>query len=344
MGGWDSRQRFRDVLDECSRETNYDDFQSKLWTLSVELTPTTLYRYRSCTPRDLSNLKSELLPFTSPEVFRDDTEDAFIKAEDSDYDRMTELATGLLFPLFDRLSNMSPQQCSEEFCKVFRPFDERDDLFAGMIPEDAENQSASLSESEKKDRIREIVADACSQIARDDTQNALRRQVRVACLCENPDSPAMWDRYADGGRGFQLEYQREDLLGMGRRWMSAPLLFPVIYDSLRPSMSELAMMLALRGFDSWLTTAADPLKISVFAGVLRALYTKDAARFSHEEEWRIIMPDPTINEESRKFAVRMCPCRRIRLGENISDADGEAIRKIAENLSVPVPVLEFGEE
>lgn len=343
MESQDSRQRFKDALEELPRETSYSTFQSKLWALSAELTPATLYRYRSCTSRDLSNLRKELLPFTSPEVFRDDTEDAFIKAEDGDYDRMTELATGPLFPLFDYLSSMTPQQCSEEFCKAFRPFDVRGDLFAGMIPEGAENQSALLSENEKKDRIREIVADIRSQIARDDTQNGLRRQVRVACLCENSDSSAMWDRYADGGRGFQLEYRREDLLGIGQR-MSTPLLFPVIYDSLRPSMNELAMMLALQGFDSWITTATDPLKISAFTGVLRALYTKDAARFSHEEEWRVIMPKLTINEESRKFAVRMCPCRRIKLGENISGANREAIREIAENLPAPVPVVEFDEE
>lgn len=152
----------------------------------------------------------------------------------------------------------------------------------------------------------------------------------------------MWDEYADGGRGFQLEYRRDDLLGIGLVELAIPTVFPVMYERERPKMSDFAMALVVLGLDPLLQLGADPLRVFAHVSALKALYIKDAERFSHEEEWRVIMPNPTINEGRSLFAVRKCPCRRIRLGESITGPNEEAIREIAGRLGVPVVCFDEG--
>lgn len=70
--------------------------------------------------------------------------------------------------------------------------------------------------------------------------------------------------------------------------------------------------------------------------MLKAIYIKSRKLFSHEEEWRIIISDQSINETNRHFAIRLCPISQIRLGEQVSPSDEVLLGNIAAKLNIPI--------
>ena len=73
-----------------------------------------------------------------------------------------------------------------------------------------------------------------------------------------------------------------------------------------------------------------------FAYMLAAIYIKSHTLFSHEEEWRIMIPNHSTNETHRLYAARLCPINRIILGKRTSHQDKAILREIAAKLSVPI--------
>lgn len=70
--------------------------------------------------------------------------------------------------------------------------------------------------------------------------------------------------------------------------------------------------------------------------MLKAVYIKSRKLFSYEEEWRIVIPDQSVNETNRRFATKLCPIGQIRLGEQVSPSDETLLRQIAAKLNVPI--------
>lgn len=64
-----------------------------------------------------------------------------------------------------------------------------------------------------------------------------RNSAKIACFTESVQSKYMWDRYADGYKGFALEYDlRRCIFKYNSLGMSVNL-FPVIYTDLRPDVT-----------------------------------------------------------------------------------------------------------
>ena len=104
----------------------------------------------------------------------------------------------------------------------------------------------------------------------------------------------------------------------------------------RPDMSELAMMIALREAGFQFLPGNTPIQRHWFACMLKAVYIKSRKLFSYEEEWRIVIPDQSVNETNRRFATRLCPVGQIRLGEQVSSSDEASLRQIATKLNIPI--------
>lgn len=63
-----------------------------------------------------------------------------------------------------------------------------------------------------------------------------RNSAKIACFTEGVQSKYMWDRYADGYKGFALEYDfRNCIFRYGALGMNVNL-FPVIYTDVKPDV------------------------------------------------------------------------------------------------------------
>lgn len=113
---------------------------------------------------------------------------------------------------------------------------------------------------------------------------------KIACFTEDICSAHMWDRYADGYKGFALEYDMRGAI-MGEE-VDDPIekvylaLYPVIYSAEKYDATEIASWNLVNEF--YATTG---LSVPPFPDLLywyKAFLYKDAAGYSHEREWRFM--------------------------------------------------------
>ena len=114
-------------------------------------------------------------------------------------------------------------------------------------------------------------------------------EFKIACFTEDIGSTYMWDKYADGYKGFALEY---DLTGAIGADFSEPLnervypyLYPIIYSDAKYDATDIASWLFNNAFYGPQGFASFPCPDTLFK--YKALLYKDA-RYSHEREWRLM--------------------------------------------------------
>ena len=308
MAGMDYRNSFKQMLVEYLNDPSLNNISGDLQQLSVEITPALLYRYRKCTSRHLSELENETLAFSAPIVYEDDSDDAYVTLNPDRIADMQSLATGKLFPFFSALMEMNLEDCSRALSEALFSSKPISNMFEGVVPPQQvwKNEDfIGMSDDDKGCRINEIFNELIKTISERDACNRIRKETKVTCLCEKPNSKKMWEEYAGQSTGFQVAYSKENLFGMGSVGTTVPLVFPVIYEEERPDMSELAMMIALRDAGFTFLHGNTPIQRYWLACVLKAIYVKSKRLFSHEDEWRIVIPDQTVNETRCLYAARL---------------------------------------
>ena len=335
----DQRSSFKQILVEYLNDPSLENISGAFQQLSVDITPPLLYRYRKCTPRHLTELANEVLAFSAPVAYEDDPDDAYVTLSHDRIAEMHSLATGKLFPFFSALMEMSLEDCRRSFSGIFSPNGPISNMFEGVVPPQRtwRNQDfVGMSDDDKSRCLTEAFSGIANVISEKDACSRIRKETKVTCLCEKSNSKEMWEEYAEEGTGFQVAYKKESLFGIGSLGVTLPLIFPVIYEEERPDMSELAMMIALRDAGFAFLPGDTPIQRYWLACALKAIYIKGKKLFSHEEEWRIVIPDQTVNETHRLYAARLCPIEYIKLGERVSAKNEETLRDIAEKINVPV--------
>ena len=137
----------------------------------------------------------------------------------------------------------------------------------------------------------------------------------VGCLCTDFKNRLMWSHYADGHKGFCVEYdfsQSKELLP-----------FPVYYTNERPLVPWKA---AIDNTPENMAAATVDLILT--------LLTKDSA-WSYENEWRI------LTKASGEHNVIMPPITCIYLGAAIREDDKNCILDIANSLGIPVKQMKI---
>lgn len=142
-----------------------------------------------------------------------------------------------------------------------------------------------------KELIRNYALDNISPLASQQT-NASRqnKETKIACFTEDIRSAHMWDRYADGYKGFALEYDMRGAI-IGEEVDDPvekiyPALYPVIYSAEKYDATEIASWNLVNEFYT-----ATGLSVPPFPDLLywyKAFLYKDAAGYSHEREWRFM--------------------------------------------------------
>lgn len=203
--------------------------------------------------------------------------------------------------------------------------------------EDVEEYLARVEEGKQKGW--ETFCERATTIAK-----VLPRGIRVACLSELYDSPAMWGHYADSGRGFCLRYYVKPFYKcdfcLEHAWLSTDpncknkgrlSLLPVIYTDTRFNCAKLIEM----RFDNHIADVLeiDPdfskydrleqFKLSCFKG----------RSWSYEREWRLILEGAVGVPDY--YNARVLFPDAIYLGPKISQDDEAFLVRIANALQTP---------
>lgn len=163
-----------------------------------------------------------------------------------------------------------------------------------------------------------------------------RNTAKIACFTESVKSKFMWDAYADGYKGFALEYDFRTLK-QGREGSHELELFPMIYAEERPDATNDETFIYMREFVK--NMAPSPFKISVEEYDKRysmnQLYWftsylyKDKKEYQHEHEWRMLYYN--FDDENDYCSIPdNNSLKAIYYGPDISDKDKNQLHKIAQ--------------
>lgn len=173
-----------------------------------------------------------------------------------------------------------------------------------LQPENKEN-------AEKAEQMLNLAKDALAQ--------KLNETFKIGCLATSPKNRLMWSHYADGHKGFCIEYD----------FKNAPkdlLPLPVIYSQKRP----------LIPWEMALNQSAET-KSKCILQMIIGLLTKDK-EWEYEDEWRILL---SSSEES---SIKI-PISAVFLGAEINETNKKTIVKICNQRKIPVNqmVIDRGE-
>lgn len=141
---------------------------------------------------------------------------------------------------------------------------------------------------------------------------------RVGCLCTDYKNRLMWSHYADGHKGFCVEYD----FSCNSKMLSEPLILPVVYSKERPKFPWSVALAKDKNSEEVKNVGARTM--------IRSLLTKDEA-WSYEDEWRIISLASSGTDN-----IKMPPISCIYIGAMCSQENREILVEIASSLKVPI--------
>lgn len=333
------REQFKKVLLNLGKDPFSEENSIQLFSLPLEITPQKLYRYRSCNEYSFADLEQKRISFSAPSTFNDDTNDALLLISKDYFEQIKKEAAGHMLPVFNSiLAQPTFREKSIEASKVISPGPENivsENLFEGFVLSNNKSEIEQITEISGSE-LENIIDSFFKGISSCNMPNALRRITKVACLCENPNSSYMWKAYAQNETGFQIAYERTEIFTIQSNSNGDTLIYPVLYESIRPQMNITAMFLFLMqmGFD--FTNGSPVILRKITSLLLEALYIKDRNKYSKEHEWRLLLLDQNEPEHNALYTSRKCIPSYIRLGRKISPSDEQAIRAITSNQNITV--------
>lgn len=147
---------------------------------------------------------------------------------------------------------------------------------------------------------------------------AIDAKFRVGCLCTDYKNRLMWSHYAEGHKGFCIEYD----FSCDSKTLSDLLVLPVVYSKERPKFPWNVALAKDK--------ESDEIKSAGARTMIRSLLTKDEA-WNYEDEWRIIsLASSGIDN------VKMPPISCIYIGALCSQEDRTTLIEIASSLNIPI--------
>ncbi len=167
---------------------------------------------------------------------------------------------------------------------------------------------SNIFQPENKENAKK--AEEMLNLAKDALAQKLNETFKIGCLATNPKNRLMWSHYADGHKGFCIEYDfknaSKDLL---------PL--PVIYSQKRPLIPwELAL------------DQSAETKSKCILQMIIGLLTKDK-EWEYEDEWRLLL---SSSEDSN---IKI-PISAVYLGAEINEENKNRIVEICNQKSILV--------
>ena len=275
----------------------------------TQMMPQSLFRYRSCTEKQIDAFQKDIIYAVSADLFNDPY-DTLVRY---DIDGIKNYVNALLEP--NTLVQLKKYLVEgNDFTNNVK-----DSFPKGMV-EKIKEQILTTDFEEKKD----VLATYKSQMVQTIDflypllADASKRFVSIACFCESVQSITMWSHYADYHKGFALEYEMRSTLTKGIK--EGVGLYPVIYDDIRYDASQYMAWAFLKMFG---INAPNP---DILSHTKCALHK--SRQWEYEKEWRL------VDYSTRNYLVENITSinykpTAIYYGVHISNENKERLHKIA---------------
>lgn len=193
----------------------------------TQMMPQSLFRYRSCTEKQIDAFQKDIIYAVSADLFNDPY-DTLVRYDLDGIKNYVNalLETNTLVQLKKYLEE------GNDFTNYVK------DSFPQGMAENIKEQILATDFEEKKDFLAAYKSQMLQTIdfLYPLLADASKRFVSIACFCESVQSITMWSHYADYHKGFALEYEMRPTLTKGIK--EGVGLYPVIYDDIRYDASQ----------------------------------------------------------------------------------------------------------
>lgn len=283
------KKEFEQLLESMSlsSESSVEEYNAvwdKIDKLLLPNIPQQLFRFRTCSLDSIMALQSGKISTCVARAFKDKYDSLIYVDKNSFESRLRELTkTDILYDML----------CNEEVCKCFEKIVGKERVEetvqkVSMLPKEEWGQMVS-------DKVTELIEYALSLIDSNVDYVRCDSFSKIACFSEDVKSLRMWDTYADGYRGFALEYDFRDFRGCRacpnnsecvNEERNFSHLFPVIYTDKRYDATDCVVSLVQRNMLLKLGVDSCPPIDQMFW--YKPYLYKNAESYMHEKEWRII--------------------------------------------------------
>lgn len=228
--------------------------------------------------------------------------------------KQVKLAKNMV-PIWNNIGPEQRQQMMSENAKV-TDFAR----YAGLDEDADEIKLMTLLHQMQKPEQAEMAKKLDEDLAKADRElsQSIDRQYRVGSMCTDYKNRLMWSHYADGHKGFCIEYDFNQECDATKEL----LILPVVYAKERMKFPWNVVLAADKDDEKIKTEAAQTMILS--------LLTKDEV-WSYENEWRVITSALNGIEN-----VKMPPISCIYIGALCSRENKEVLIGIAKELNVPI--------
>ena len=306
----DFKTEFAELLENTyisSNATNEEatEFWKKINALLLPNIPTKLYRFRTCNVDNIMSFQKQNISICIAGAFKDEYDSLIYINRDAINKSIQEfIDAGGVKAICDSFDDNSVDTIlgylySNDIIEKIKdslPMTSKDDRLNYLLnnlngfKEYLHNRISTYIETMRRDRF-----------------------TKIACFTEDVKSLYMWDQYADGYKGYALEYDFTNYLlqgclacpkqqGCEQENKNYSNLFPVIYSEKRYDATNNVINIILREVMENTKAKNINLPVDQLHWYKTYLY-KDAHAYSHEREWRIItrcpyQPDSDYSEIS----------------------------------------------
>lgn len=180
-----------------------------------------------------------------------------------------------------------------------------------------------------------------SEVKKQEDWSRKNKSTKIGCFTEKINSKFMWDFYADGYKGFALEYDF-------RKWYALHVdLYPIIYTTQMLDATDMIDRICIADYvDSIEPEEAFKDKFEGIKNLFHQQYPidsmyfikmylfKDKAEYSHEREWRMLKIDTNTADQDYISIPDMGTLKAIYYGMHIEPRYKAHLRAIAKEKGI----------
>ena len=235
----------------------------------TQMMPQSLFRYRSCTEKQIDAFQKDTIYAVSADLFNDP------------YDTLVRYDLDGIKNYVNALLETNTLVQLKKYLEEGNDFTNyvKDSFPKGMV-EKIKEQILATDFEEKKDFLAAYKTQMLQMIdfLYPLLADVSKRFVSIACFCESVQSITMWSHYAHYHKGFALEYEMRPTLIKGIK--EGVGLYPVIYGDVRYDASQYMAWAFLRMFS---INAPNP---DILSHTKCALHK--SRQWEYENEWRLV--------------------------------------------------------